>query len=203
MHDLDNSTSRVGPVAVGRTLSLVTAGRLTLVPLIATTFVVNTLVCDVALAVFMVFDLADGLIARRLVADTPLRRATDSVVDRVAIGICLVAACTVGAVPVAVLGALILRDVYCGCLGGMLLRERGVVLRGDLAYRVLTGAFGVWAFLVPALSAALADDMIDAILVASLLVAADYHNCAKRILSAPPEVRDRLLSVSQVRAGRL
>ncbi|HEX4033601.1 MAG TPA: CDP-alcohol phosphatidyltransferase family protein [Solirubrobacteraceae bacterium] len=203
MHDVDNSTARVGSVAVGRTLSLVTVGRLTLVPLIATTFLVNTLVCDAALAVFMVFDLADGLIARRLAADTSLRRATDSVVDRLAIGICLVAGYTAGAVPVAVLAALIFRDLYCGCLGGILLRERGVVLRGDLVYRALTGAFGVWAFLVPAVSSVLAHDMIGAILVASLLVAADYHRCARRILSAPLELRDRLVSVSEVRAGSL
>jgi phosphatidylglycerophosphate synthase len=199
MQDLDTTTSQAGSVAVGRTLSVVTAGRLTLVPLIATTFLVNTLVCDIALAVFMGFDLADGVIARRLVADTPLRRATDSVVDRIGIGVCLIVACTVGAVPVVVLVALISRDLYCGHLGGVIFRERGVVLKGDLTYRALTASFGVWAFLVPVVSVAVAQTMLYAIVAASLFVAADYRNCVKRVASTPSEFRDRLVPVSEAR----
>lgn len=191
----------VASVPQSRMMSVMTVGRLLLVPIMISTFMVKPAITTLVLLVFMFADLADGVVARHLGADDRFRRAADSIVDRVAIDSCLVAACVNGVLPWPVLAGVLARDLWCGAVCAHLLRARGVVIKGDLPYKALAASFGVWALLAPFVAATFRNDMAGAILAFAVVVAIDFTRAAYFVLRGRIGVRDTSLEVADVRRG--
>jgi phosphatidylglycerophosphate synthase len=183
-------------------LTALTIGRLALVPVIAISFMASPLLTVAALLLFMVADLYDGILARRLGGDGPRRRAVDSIVDRVAIDACLVAAAVAGAMPIALVCAFLLRDLYCAVICVRMMRERSVAIKTDLLYRGLSCLFAGWAMAAPFLSAEGRLYSALALLVASLVVAGDLTRAVGLVRRAPATVRGRVIPAAALRRSQ-
>lgn len=182
-----------------RALRAVTLARLLLVPPIIVTFMADAWVSMACLAVFMVADLSDGVIARLLDQDDVNRRAIDSVVDRLAIDACLIGATAKGVLPLPFLIAFLARDAYCSTICVRMVRRVGVVVKADLAYRGLNFSIAVWALLVPFISPSLRVGLAATILLASLLIAADLTRCVRVVLARGPSPGATVLAPRDLR----
>lgn len=187
----------------GRALTVLTLGRVALVPLVALTFMAAPAVTTVALLAFMFADLYDGVLARRLGVDGPRRRAVDSAVDRVAIDACLVAAAVTGAMPVLLVCAFLLRDLYCAAICAGMMREREVAIKADLVYRGLNCLLAAWAMAAPLLSASGRLGTALVLFAASLLVAADLTRSVRLVRRAPALVENRVVSATRLRSRQV
>jgi phosphatidylglycerophosphate synthase len=177
-----------------------TASRLLLVPiLIAAAMEDQVGVTAIVLAVFMFADLADGVVARRLDVDDRLRRAADSVVDRVAINSCLLAASAKGVLPWPIAVAFIARDLWCAAACAQVVRRKGIVITSDLAYRTLTVSFAAWALAAPFLSQAGRTVLALLILSAALALAADMTRACRYVLARPGPARPGTINVGIAR----
>jgi phosphatidylglycerophosphate synthase len=186
--------SRVDRVLVGFTV-----GRLALVPLFTLTFLSSPAATAVALVAFIAADIYDGVLARRHDADGPFRRAVDSGVDRIGIDLFFVSAFVTGAIPVTFLILLLARDAYCASLCGWMMLRRGVAIKADGLYRVLNLSIAAWALAAPWLTNTQRSAGIGAILVFSLVVAADLTRGVRRVLAAEGSVRGVVIPAGDLR----
>lgn len=162
-------------------LMTATIARLTLVPVMMISFMTDALITTVALGAFMVMDLLDGVVARRLNVDDARRRAVDSVVDHLAIDLCLVAATLHGAMPLPILVGFLLRDAYCGALCLVLLRSKGAVVKVDFPYRLPSYLICAWALAAPFLPVGSREAFALAILMLCACMAVDLTRLVGRI----------------------
>jgi phosphatidylglycerophosphate synthase len=184
---------------LSRALSLITAGRLCLIPVVITTFMTHPLVTTLALLVFMGADLGDGLLARHLSADDRLRRATDSTVDRIGIDACLLAASANGTLPWTLFACFVARDVWCAVLCGRVLAVHGVVVKGDLRYRVLTASFGAWGLMAPFVASPARTMFAVAILTVATVLVVDYTRAVNAVLTGRYACRNQTVPVTAIR----
>jgi phosphatidylglycerophosphate synthase len=188
----------------GRPLLMgITVGRLALIPVIALSFMASPLITSVGLLAFMFSDLFDGILARSTGDDGPRRRAVDSIVDRVAIDACLVAAAVTGAMPPLLVCAFLARDLYCAVLCAGMMRERWVAIKADLLYRGLNCGIAAWALAAPFLSSGgrLASALL--LFAVSLVAAADLTRSVRLVRRAPATVRDRVIAAADLRHHRI
>lgn len=188
--------------AVNRLLATLTAGRILLVPILIGTFMVEPAVTTVALVLFMVADLYDGVLARQLQADGWTRRAMDSTVDRLAIDSCLVAAWVAGALPLVLLCGFLARDAYCALVCARLVSQRRVAIKADIVYRGLSFSFAVWATCAPFLTHASRTAFATAIFIASIAVAVDLTRSVRIVLKTSPTISNGVIDAAVLRRQR-
>jgi phosphatidylglycerophosphate synthase len=181
----------------------VTVSRLALVPAIIASFMVSPALTTFALLLFIAADVLDGVLARRYDADGPARRALDSIIDRVAIDACLVGAWLSGALPLAILCLLLVRDLYLAYLCRKMIMLRGVAIKADWLYRSLNIAVAVWAISAPFVSEEVRGTLAVALLGFSVVVAYDLHRLVKVVLGAPHGLRNTVVDAGWLRAGAL
>jgi phosphatidylglycerophosphate synthase len=184
-------------------LTAFTIARLAFIPFVIVTFMTAPAVTTVCLVAFMAADLYDGVLARRLDADGPRRRALDSIVDRLAIDACLIAACVAGALPLPLLIGFLARDLYCSVLCERMMRTRHVAIKTDLVYRGLSFLIAMWAIAAPFLSATTRTALAAGLLAAAVLVALDLTRSVRLVLAAPPQVMHRVIPASALRRGSI
>ncbi len=176
-----------------RWLATFTLARLLLVPAMAVTFMVDPAVTTAFLIAYMFADLLDGVVARRLSADGVQRVVLDSIVDRIAIDACLVAAWLVGALPGVLLVGFLARDVYLMVICRRMVREHGVAIKADIIYRGLSFTIAVWAAMAPFVSQPVRTVFATVILAAALGVAADLSRLVRAVRNAPLSLHDRVV----------
>lgn len=190
------SVIRTPPVLLAWTL-----GRLGLVPIVISAFVISPQMTAVALLAFIAADLYDGVLARELEADDTSRRVLDSLVDRIAIWSVYVAVSVAGYLPAVLLALLLARDLYCGMWCYRMVRDRNVAIRADWLHRSLNLMLAGWVVLVPLLSGSARSISFIAILGFSLVVALDLRRCVLSVLAAPSALRDAVLPARDLRAS--
>jgi phosphatidylglycerophosphate synthase len=176
-----------------------TVGRLVLIPGVIASFLVSPAVTTVFLLLFVAADVYDGVLARRFEADGPSRRALDSIVDRIAIDACLVAAWVSGAMPLLILCGLLARDLYLAALCRRMVRERRVAIKADWLYRSLNLAVVAWALLAPFVSQGTRTVLAVALLGFSLVVARDLKISISKVLQARSELRNVVVDAGVLR----
>jgi phosphatidylglycerophosphate synthase len=197
-----NPVSDAGGIArrrSGHMLGVFTLIRLLLIPVVIGTFMVAPLLTTLSLFAFMLADLYDGMLARKLGADDVGRRALDSMVDRIAIDACLVAAFFAGALPMVLLCAFLGRDIYLAFVCGRMIRMRRVVIKADLVHRSLSFLFAVWAVAVPFISPSVRTGFALFIFAVAIAVAVDVTRSARVVINAPADVRDAVLVAHSLR----
>jgi phosphatidylglycerophosphate synthase len=192
--DLSNSLA-----SVETGLTALTVGRLLFVPVIIASFTVSALVTTLALVLFIAADVYDGVVARRLNADGPGRRALDSIVDRLAIDACLIGAYFSRAMPLPILCVLLARDAYLALLCQRMMSQRQVAIKADWLYRSLNLAVAAWAIMSPFVSANLRVGLALLLLVFSLVVACDLARGVRTVLNSPPRLRDVVIDAGWLR----
>lgn len=180
-------------------LTFLTVGRLLFVPVIIASFTVSALVTTLALLLFIAADVYDGVVARRLDADGPGRRALDSIVDRLAIDACLIGAYFSGAMPLLILCALLARDAYLALLCWRMMSQRQVAIKADWLYRLLNLAVAAWAIMSPFVSADLRVGLALLLLAYSLIVASDLARGVRAVLNSPPQLHDVVIDAGWLR----
>jgi phosphatidylglycerophosphate synthase len=183
-------------------LAAFTIVRLGLIPPVIVTFMVHPMATAAFLGVFMVADLYDGVLARRFDADGPGRRALDSVVDRVAIDSCLIAAWAAGAMPGWVLLGLLARDLYCGGLCMWMLVRRRAAIKVDLLYRGLSFLIAVWALAAPFVTQTARTASAIALLGLATVVAADLTRLVRRAVRSTGDVAGQAIPAGALRSQR-
>lgn len=183
-------------------LKILTLGRLLFVPIIVASFLVSPPVTTAALLLFVIADIYDGRIARRLGADGPGRRALDSIVDRVAIDACLIGAWLSGALPLPILCALLFRDLYLGAICHRMMSLRQVAIKADGLYRSLNLCVAAWAIITPFVAANARAGSALFLLGFSLVVAIDLTRSVRTVLSASPSMRNVVIDAGWLRRQR-
>ncbi|MFV0434096.1 MAG: CDP-alcohol phosphatidyltransferase family protein [Leucobacter sp.] len=154
------SALRVVPIARGAALPgspsvaptmpvLLTFGRIPLVVGMAVAFMLGAPWVSVAfLSIFVVADIFDGDVARKLNLETSLRRLADGVIDRLSVHFVL----GIVAVSVELLwipwALLAIRDAFQALIGLRVLREKRIVVAGAKWHRVYTVAIALWGSVV-------------------------------------------------------
>jgi phosphatidylglycerophosphate synthase len=187
------------PRVVTNMLVASTAGRLLLVPIIIATFLGSPVITTAAIALFVIGDVYDGVLARHLTRDDARRRALDSAVDRIAIDSCLIGACIAGALPFALLAAFLARDAYCAFLCARMLRETSVAIKADWVYRGLNLGVAAWAIAVPFISHGAGEVLAVLLLAASAAVAYDLTRLVRRVRSSSASLRDSVVPAGVLR----
>jgi phosphatidylglycerophosphate synthase len=180
-------------------LAVFTLARLCLIPVIVLSLMTKPLVSSAALVVFVIADVYDGVLARRLRCDGVQRRALDSVVDRLAIDSCLIGAYVVGALPVLLLVAFLARDAYCATVCYLMVRNRRVVIKADWVYRGLNLSLAASAIVGSFAPASIGVVIACALLAASLAVAIDLTRCVRNVLRAPAHMRQCVVAATSAR----
>jgi phosphatidylglycerophosphate synthase len=177
-----------------------TVGRLALIPGVIVSFLASSPAPTTALLLlFIAADVLDGVLARRLEADGPSRRALDSIVDRVAIDACLVAAWASGAMPLLILCGLLARDLYLAILCQRMISEREVAIKADWLYRSLNLGIAGWALLAPFVSQGVRTALAAALLAFSLIVARDLKSSVAKVLAGPADLRNLVVDAGWLR----
>lgn len=184
-------------------LAALTLARLSLVPVIALSFMKVPAVTIGAIVLFVVADVFDGVLARNRQADGPSRRALDSTVDRIGIDAGILGAYLAGILPAPLLIALLARDLYCGAICARMVRKRGVAIKADWLYRGLNLCVAVGAIAAPFVPATLWAWGAGVLLLFSLVVAIDLTRSVRTVENAPPSLRDAVLPAGAVRRGDL
>lgn len=179
-----------------------TIARLVLVPPIIVTFMVAPLVTAICMAAFMAVDLGDGALARRWCGEDVTRRALDSLVDRVAIDTCLVGAAAVGAMPVILVGALLMRDLYCGAICAHMVHTRRVAIKADVVYRALNASVAAWALTAPFITPTARDVLAGLVLLFAMIVARDLSSLVNAVLAGPRSEAGRVVDAGELRSAR-
>jgi phosphatidylglycerophosphate synthase len=180
-----------------------TVGRIALIPVISLSFMASPVITAVSLVTFMFADLFDGVLARLTGDEGPWRRAADSVVDRVAIDVCFVAAGLTGAMPALLVVAFLARDAYCSAICVGMMRERQVAIKADLLYRGLNGSLACWALAAPFLSTSGRSATALVLFGAALLVTADLRRSVRLVRRAPETVRNQVIDAGNLRNHQL
>jgi phosphatidylglycerophosphate synthase len=195
----DQAAALPGVGLRGSAFGYLTVARLMLVPVMALSFMNNEGLMALALLAFMVGDLFDGVLARGARADGPRRRAADSIVDHVAIDVCLLAALAAGAMPAPLVAGFLARDLYLGLICRRMFAERGVAIKADMLYRGLNFLFAAWALSAARLTGSERTVFAVAVFAFSLLVALDLRRAVGRVHRTPAEVRDRVIGAGELR----
>lgn len=185
---------------VPASLLTLTLGRLLFVPLIILSFDRVPLVTAVALGVFVLIDLYDGVLARRQHADDPPRRVLDTVVDRLSIWPVYLAVTLMGFLPPVLLLLFLARDLYCAFWCYRMLAEREVVIRADWMYRSLNLMLAGWVIAAPLVETSILNGLFVGILGFSVAVALDLKRSAVVVLQMPDHVRAAVLPAGTLRA---
>jgi len=180
-------------------LAVLTVGRLLFVPIVIASFTISAAMTTAALLLFIAADVYDGVVARRLDADGPGRRALDSIVDRVAIDACLIGAYVSGAMPLLILCALLARDAYLAVLCRRMMLQRQVAIKADWLYRSLNLGIAGWAIMCPFVSTDLRTGLALLLLAFSLVVAFDLVRGVRIVLNAPPRLRNVVVDAGWLR----
>lgn len=187
---------------IAHLLTAFTIARLAFIPPVAITFMADPAVTAACLGAFMIADLYDGVLARRFDADGPRRRALDSVVDRIAIDVCLVAAYAAGAMPLVVLVGLLARDLYCSALCAWMFRRRRAAIGADLLYRGLSFLVAVWALAAPFMTQTGRTVAAAALLGLAVAVAIDLTRGVRQVIASPQDLAGRVIPAGALRARR-
>lgn len=185
--------------ATPRELLALTLGRLLLIPLVIVSLDAAPAVTFLALLVFVLLDLYDGVVARRLDQDNVTRRVLDSTVDRISIWSVYLAATLVGLLPASLLLLLAVRDIYCGYWCLRLISERNIAIKADWLYRSLNLVLAVWIVLAPLTSAGLRTKLFLALCAYSVLVAMDLRRSIGILLEAGSGLRSQVIPASVLR----
>lgn len=199
LSEVHGKRSRSHAFRLDRLLLGFTVGRLALIPGVIVTFLVSPAITTVSLLLFIAADVFDGVLARRFEADGPSRRVLDSIVDRIAIDACLVAAWVSGAMPLLILCGLLARDLYLASLCRKMVRERKVAIKADWLYRSLNLGVAGWALLAPFISQGARTVLAALLLGFSLVVARDLRNSISKVLGGPPELRSVVVDAGLLR----
>ncbi len=184
-----------------RQLALLTMGRLALIPLVISLLVRHRQVPAVAvLAVFLVIDYLDGVLARRRMADGPARRTLDSLSDHIAIWCVYAAMAALSYATLPLVGILAARDIYCAVRCRAILRERYVAIGADLPYRGLNALLAIWVMAAPSVSSTVRTSWLAAIALLSLLVAFDLRRATARVATMPMTVACEVISAGALRS---
>jgi phosphatidylglycerophosphate synthase len=187
------SPSTTARSPAGAVLTTFTLARLLLIPAIILTFMRDPFITTAALVVFMFTDLGDGVIARLLRVEDLRRRALDSVVDRIAIDSCLIAAATLGAMSWPIVAAFIVRDIYCAAICVRMVRDAAAVIKADLFYRGLNAGIAAWAISAPFLGSSARAYLALALLAAAAAVALDLTRCTARVRQNEDRTRGQIV----------
>jgi phosphatidylglycerophosphate synthase len=183
-------------------LLLLTLGRLAFVPAIIVALSISPLLTFALLAAFVGLDLYDGVLARELDADDPIRRALDSIVDRLSIWPVYIAASLMGMLPLVFVALMVARDLYCAALCGRMVRQKGIAIRADWLYRSLNLMLAAWIVAAPLLSSTARLGSFAFVLAFSLLVAADLRRSVLRVMRMPTIGTPAVISASGLRPGK-
>lgn len=196
-----DATSRREPVELSGSamMTLLTVARLALVPVLISSFLVAPAITMAGLVFFVVADVYDGVLARRLECDGVNRRALDSMVDRLAIDSCLIGAYFAGALPLLLAAAFLGRDLYCAAICCYMVRQRKSVIKADWVHRSLNLSIAGWAIIAPFVSSQARVDLAAVLLMASIVVAVDLSRCVRSVISAPGHIRQCVVSASAAR----
>jgi phosphatidylglycerophosphate synthase len=104
------------------------------------------------LAIFVLVDYFDGVIARRTEDDGVGRRLLDTTVDRVSIHALLAVALVVGLLPLWLWVLFVARELVASRLLGRMLTRHGLVIRADSLYRGFNLSIATWGALAAYLS---------------------------------------------------
>jgi phosphatidylglycerophosphate synthase len=184
-----------------RPSTAVTLARLSAIPVILLTFLAQPVITTAAIAIFVIADVYDGVLARRRRRDDAMRRALDSAVDRVAIDVCFAGAYVAGALPLPLLLAFLARDIFLTALCAYVVHARRVIVKADWLYRALNLSVAAWAVAAPIVGSSARMWLAVALLAFSLVVARDLLRAVRSILASPPSVRDLVLDAGALRAG--
>jgi phosphatidylglycerophosphate synthase len=195
----DGHRDRLAPTRLGPAIAATTLARLALIPAIIATLGRAPAVTAIAVCAFVVADVHDGVLARRHDADGPARRSLDSIVDRVAIDACLIAAACIGTLPPVLLVAFLLRDGYCAAQCTRMVRRRRVAIKADWVYRSYNVSIAAWGVSIPYLGHDVAVLLAAALLAGSAVVAWDLTRLVAVVLAAPPGVRGIVVSATALR----
>jgi phosphatidylglycerophosphate synthase len=180
-------------------LAAFTLGRLSLVPLIVLSFLETPALTVAAIALFVILDVFDGVLARRQAADGPGRRSLDSVVDRIGIDAGIVGAYAAGLLPEFLLVALLARDAYCGMLCARMMYRRRVAIKADWLYRGLNLCVALGAVAAPFVPTGLWEASAYGLLALSIVVAIDLTRCVRVVENSPDDVRTRVVGAGELR----
>ena len=114
----------------GRIANAITLGRLALLPALGLTIVYRPSIAWIWVATVILADVFDGVLARRLGADTITRRALDATVDRFTIHASFAVAVAVHPIFLPVYLPLLVRDAFALGASGYLMQQRPVLLLG-------------------------------------------------------------------------
>lgn len=182
-------------------LGALTLGRLSLVPVIILSFMQIPAVTTGAIALFVVADIFDGVLARNQSVDGPSRRALDSTVDRIGIDAGMIGAYFAGILPGFLLLALLARDAYCALICARMMYRRRVAIKADWMYRALNLCVVVGAIAAPFLSARVWASLAGVLLLLSVAVAIDLTRSVRLVESSSPDLRDTVVSAGVLRRG--
>lgn len=182
-------------------LAALTLARLSLVPVIILSFMQVPAVTTVAIALFVLADVFDGVLARNRSADGPGRRALDSTVDRIGIDAGMLGAYFAGILPGFLLLALLARDAYCALICARMMHRRRVAIKADWMYRALNLCVVVGAIAAPFMSVALWTLLAGVLLLLSVAVAIDLTRSIRLVESSSPDLRDSVIPAGALRRG--
>lgn len=182
-------------------LAALTLARLSLVPIIISSFMKAPVVTTGAIVLFVVADIFDGVLARDHDADGPRRRALDSVVDRIGINAGMIGAYFAGVLPGLLLVALLARDAYCAAICARMVYRRNVAIKADWVYRALNLCVAMGAIAAPFVSGQLWVVLAGALLLLSIVVAIDLTRIVQRVESFPLSVSNAVLPAGSLRGG--
>lgn len=194
-------TARDAVAQAGSMGVAITMARLGLAPIMVASFMTSPAITTMALAIFVLADVQDGVVARRRGSDGPARRALDSAVDRLTIDTCLIAACLGGALSPILLGAFLLRDLYCARICAHMMGIAKVAIKADWLYRALNLSVAAWATLAPFISSDVRMSLFVAVLAGGCIVAFDLSRSVRSVL-ADPALRGVVVNAGYLRRAR-
>jgi phosphatidylglycerophosphate synthase len=178
-------TARDAVLQAGVVGVTVTVVRLAMVPIMVAAFMSSSVLTASALMVFVLADLQDGIVARRRGTDGPARRALDSTVDRIAIDVCLVAACLDGALSPILLSLFLARDLYCAGICQRMMRMGAAAIKADWLYRGLNLSVAAWAMIAPFVSFEARQALFALISVGAFAVTLDLTDAVRQVIATP------------------
>jgi phosphatidylglycerophosphate synthase len=137
---------RVRARSTARTLVVaVTVGRIAIAAWILVAWVWKLPIISVlALAVFVLVDVLDGVIARAMYVETAARRALDGVIDKLSIHLVAVIVCLATPQDLWIWGVIAARDVLQGAIGAWVILRVRVIAAGAPWHGAYTSAIALW-----------------------------------------------------------
>ena len=123
----------------------VTVGRIAIAAWILVAWVWKLpIVAVLALAVFVLVDVLDGVIARALNVETAARRALDGVIDKLSIHLVAAIVCLATPQDLWIWAVIAARDVVQGVIGARVIIRDRVIAAGAPWHRAYTSAIALW-----------------------------------------------------------